>query len=64
MPVASFEPLPTGDIITNPSRYATDSGVLKIEEDLINIEKSLGIMQVSETSLLPPKLDFDINFTQ
>jgi len=61
-PVASFEPLPSGEVIINPSRYATDSGVLKIEEDLRNLEKELDNLQVNETNLLPPRLDFDINF--
>ena len=61
-PIASFEPLPSGEIITNPSRYATDSGVIKIEEDLRNLEKELDNLQVNEVNLLPPRLDFDINF--
>lgn len=61
-PVASFGPLPSGEVTTNPSRYATDSGVLKIEEDLRNLEKELDNLQVNETNLLPPRLDFDINF--
>lgn len=61
-PVVSFEPLPSGEVIISPSRYATDSGVIKIEEDLRNLEKELDSMQVNETNLLPPRLDFDINF--
>lgn len=64
LPSPSFEPFPTGDVITNPSHYATDSGVIKIEKDLKSLEKDLDIMQINETSLLPPKLDFDINFNQ
>lgn len=64
LPSPSFEPSPTGEIIDNPSRWATDSGVIKISEDLSTIEKALGTMQVNETDLLPPKLDFDINFSQ
>lgn len=63
-PAASFELLPSGEVITNPSRYATDSGVLKIEEDLRNLEKELDNLQVNETNLLPPRLDFDINFNK
>lgn len=61
-PVASPQPTPESEVITNPSRYATDSGVLKIEEDLRNLEKELDNLQVNETNLLPPRLDFDINF--
>jgi len=61
-PVVSFEPPPSGEVITNPSRYATDPGVLKIEEDLRNLEKELDSLQVNEVNLLPPRLDFDINF--
>ena len=63
-PVASFAPLPSGEVITNPSRYATDSGVIKIEGDLSGVEKELDNLQVSEVNLLPPRLDFDINFAK
>lgn len=48
--------------IFNPSRYATDSAVLKIEEDLKSVEKELNDLEINEVDLLPPKLDFDINF--
>ncbi len=48
--------------IFNPSRYATDSAILKIEEDLKSIEKELNDLEVNEVDLLPPKLDFEINF--
>lgn len=61
-PAVSYEPVPSSDIITNPSRYATDSGVLTIEGNIRKIEKELDIMQVNEADLLPPRLDFDINF--
>ncbi len=48
--------------IFNPSRYATDSAILKIEEDLKSVEKELNDLEVNEVDLLPPKLDFEINF--
>lgn len=61
-PAVSYEPVPSSDIITDPSRYATDSGLLTIGENIRKIEKELDIMQVNEADLLPPRLDFDINF--
>lgn len=48
--------------IFNPSRYATDSAILKIEEDLKSVEKELNDLEVNEVDLLPPRLDFEINF--
>lgn len=51
-----------GEKILNPSRYATDSVVLKIEDDLKSVEKELNDLEVNEVYLLPPNLDFDINF--
>jgi len=59
-PAASI--LPSPGTISNPSRYATDSAVLKIESDLINVQGRLDNLQVSEVDLLPPRLDFDVNF--
>ncbi len=53
---------PTPEAISNPSRYATDSAILKIEEDLAGVEKDLDSLEVNEINLLPPRLDFDINF--
>jgi hypothetical protein len=48
--------------ILNPSRYATDSAILKIEEDLKSVEKELNDLEINEVNLLPPRLDFEINF--
>ncbi len=48
--------------IFNPSRYATDSAILKIEEDLKSVEKELNDLEINEVDLLPPKLDFELNF--
>ena len=61
-PAASV--LPSPGAISNPSRYATDSAVLKIESDLPIVQGRLDNLQVSEVDLLPPRLDFDINFRE
>lgn len=50
------------DVVVNPSRYATDSAILKIEEDLKTVEKELDGLQVNEINLLPPRLDFNVTF--
>lgn len=50
--------------IRNPSRYATDSGVLKIEEDLKALDKDLVGTEIKESSLTPPSLDWDVSFKE
>lgn len=53
-------PLP--EIILNPSRYATDSAILVIEDILKTIEKEIGETQINDLKLSPPNLLWDINF--
>ncbi|CAN5336537.1 hypothetical protein BH10PAT1_BH10PAT1_0630 [soil metagenome] len=53
---------PAPNIILNASRYATDSGVLKIEEDLNGFQKQLNSSDVKQSDLNQPNLNFDINF--
>ena len=48
--------------ISNPSSYATDSAILKIEQDLKEIDKQLQETDLKEASLNPPLLDMDIEF--
>jgi hypothetical protein len=55
---------PTPQIILNASRYATDSGVLKIESDLNNIQKQLDQTDVKQSDLKIPDMDFNINFNK
>ena len=55
---------PGPNVILNASRYATDSGVLKIEGDLNNIQKQLETTDVKQSDLTPPNLDYNINFNQ
>ncbi len=55
---------PAPQVILNASRYATDSGVLKIESELKNIQNQLNVSDVKQTDLNLPTLDFDINFNQ
>lgn len=54
---------PTPQVILNASRYATDSGVLKIESDLNSIQKQLDQTDVKQSDLKIPDMDFNINFT-
>ncbi len=55
---------PGPNVILNASRYATDSGVLKIESDLNDIQKQLETTDVKQTDLNLPNLDYNINFNQ
>lgn len=48
--------------ISNPSRYATDSGVLKIESDADNLSKEMDSVDLRQSNLRVPSLDFDIKF--
>jgi hypothetical protein len=57
---ASITPL-EGEI-ANPSRYATDAGVLQIEANLKNFDARLGQEKVREEALNPPQLDFNVEF--
>lgn len=55
---------PGPDVILNASRYATDSGVLKIESDLNNFQKQLETTDIKQTDLNQPNMDFNIKFDQ
>lgn len=59
-PVSS-SPLPQVEI-TNPSKYATDSGVLKIEADVDSLSKEMDSVDLRQSTLRVPALDFDIKF--
>ena len=45
-----------------PSVYAEDAEILGFEESLNILEKEIASTNIRETSLNPPKLDFNINF--
>lgn len=47
---------------TRPSVYAQDEVVLKLEEDIDLLENELIRVSLRENDLLPPRLDFNINF--
>lgn len=55
---------PGPNFIFGASRYATDSGVLKIESDLNGFAKQLNSTDVKQTDLALPNMDFNINFNQ
>lgn len=61
-PTALIERSPLPEIIINPSRYATDSSVLSIEEKLKVIERDLNDTVINDLKLSPPDLLWDINF--
>ncbi|MGD0523138.1 MAG: hypothetical protein ABSA43_01100 [Candidatus Microgenomates bacterium] len=62
LPTPVITALPTPVELTNPSRYATDSAVLKLEGNLKDNETNLNNVDIKESDLYPPQLDFNINF--
>lgn len=62
LPTPAVTALPTPEELTNPSKYATDSAVLKLEENLKDNENKLNNLDIKESKLYPPQLDFEINF--
>ena len=61
-PAGTSVPFPTTQAITNPSRYATDSGVLKIESDVKTLEGQLNQIDIKQSDLNLPDLDWNVNF--
>lgn len=60
---APLTPIPTAsDEIKNPSRYATDAGVLKIGDDIKNLDRDLNAVDLKENFLKPPVIEFDESF--
>ena len=55
-------PAPTETLSRLHSRWATDSGVLKLEEDLKNLSEELKNVDLKESQLSPPVLDMDVEF--
>lgn len=55
---------PEPNVVLNASRYATDSGVLKMESDFNDFQKQLDASDVKQTDLSIPNLDFNINFNK
>jgi len=50
------------EVILNPSRYATDSAVLSVEEKLKAIEKNIDVTEINDLKLAQPNLLWDISF--
>lgn len=63
-PTESIEKSPLPEIIINPSRYATDSAILAVEESLKIIEKEIGVTVINDLKLSTPNLLWDINFEE
>ena len=65
----SEEPMPTTttefkEEITSPSPYATDAALLKIEEEVKNLEQKIQATDLKETGLTPPVLEMEVNFEE
>lgn len=48
--------------IKNPSKYATDPAVLKIQADVEALDKDLNAVDLKENFLRPPDIKFDESF--
>lgn len=53
---------PVEEDIVNPSRYATDAAILKIEGDIEVLDKRMGEEKVRQEDLNLPQLDFEVSF--
>lgn len=58
--ITIIKPSPT--LIIKPSSWATNGAVLKIDEELKNQGVNLNSIDLNETVLTFPSLDFNINF--
>jgi len=62
-PLPVVTPTPTlSEEVERQSFWATDSGILEIEKELKAIEKELDNTDIKEKGLLPPALDWKIEF--
>lgn len=63
-PVIVSGPTPTAVeyIPSIPSLYATDETVLNLEQEISVLDREIAGVQLRETTLNPPILDFNINF--
>jgi len=50
--------------ITSPSPYATDAALLKIEEEVENLDEKIQTTDLKESGLTPPALEMGINFEE
>lgn len=61
LPTASPTPLPPVATPT-PSKYATESAVIKIQEDMNALDQDLNKVELDESNIKPKPLDFDVVF--
>ncbi len=62
-PTPTVEPLPTpGNVITSPSRYATDSGVIEIDQNIRSLDQDMNAANFRSMELNPPSIYFDKAF--
>ena len=50
--------------ITSPSPYATDAALLKIGEEVENLNKKIQETDLKEANLAPPVLEMEVNFEE
>jgi hypothetical protein len=66
-PVEETPPVETAQLTLTtrkPSRYATDEAVLNIESEVKTYETDLNSLEVKESNLNPPPLNWDVNFEE
>ena len=61
-PSPKAQKTPESEVVRNPSRYATDSAVLAIEEEVLEMDEKLRGVDLKESGLRPPQIEFDIKF--
>ena len=61
-PTNNAVPTPALYIPRNPSVYADDPEVLKLEEDILVLERELSNTNIKEDRLYPPTLDYNVRF--
>lgn len=64
LPLPAPSPTPAEEKIASPSAYATDSAILKIEEEIEAIEEKLQSTDLKEAALNPPILDMKVEFEE
>lgn len=63
-PTPAPTPTPAEGAILNPSAYATDSAILKIEEEIKTMGKEIQSTDLKESQFNPPILDMDVNLKE
>ncbi|MGB9911085.1 MAG: hypothetical protein ACPLKP_00530 [Microgenomates group bacterium] len=62
--IPTITPTPTVLLEEPPSLYATDAAILKIEEEINQLEKELNQTDLKEKQLNPPLLDWNVSYEE